>query len=57
VQGFSFSEVAAGRYLWRSSADPLAGELVEMKPFKHGAQIGETRWYRDEASCRRETVP
>ena len=57
VQGFSFSEVAAGRYLWRSSADPLAGELVEMKPFKQGAQIGETRWYRDEASCRRETVP
>ena len=48
---FAYEDVARGRFLWRSSPDSLDGELLEMKPIKHGLQVGNTRWYRDKASC------
>ena len=51
LESFTYDDVARGRYLWRSSADSLDGELLEMKPSEHGVQIGDTRWYRDKSSC------
>jgi hypothetical protein len=50
-EGFTYEDVARGRFLWRSSPDSLDGELLEIKPFKHGVQVGNTRWYRDKSSC------
>ena len=51
LETFTYEDVARGRFLWRSSPDSLDGELLEMKPFKHGVQVGNTRWYRDKSSC------
>jgi hypothetical protein len=53
LESFTYEDVARGRFLWRTSPDSLDGELLEMKPFKHGVQVGNTRWYRDKASCTR----
>jgi hypothetical protein len=51
LKSFTYEDVAHGRFLWRSTADSLDGELLEMKPFKHGVQVGKARWYRDKPSC------
>ncbi len=52
---FTYEVIAHGRFLWRGSPDSLDGELLEMKPFKHGVQVGNTRWYRDKSSCDKGT--
>jgi hypothetical protein len=52
LSDFRFDEVGHGRYLWRSGGDSPDGDLLVSKPFEAGVQIGETRWYRDEPSCR-----
>jgi hypothetical protein len=57
VRAFQFTEIVPGRYLWRASDDPVAGELLELKPFPQGVQVGEARWFRDEAACRRAKEP
>jgi hypothetical protein len=54
LKSFTYEIIARGRFLWRSSPDSLDGELLEMKPLKHGVQVGNARWYRNKSSCEAE---
>jgi hypothetical protein len=51
---YTYEDVANGRFIWRwasESADASVGELVEIRPFKHGVQVGGDAWFVDRATC------